>query len=42
MTIGVATPVPTVLLDVRGLKKHFPIRRGLLQKTVGMVKAVET
>ena len=31
----------TVLLDVRGLKKYFPIRRGLLQKTVGYVKAVD-
>ena len=30
-----------VLLDVRGLKKYFPIRRGLLQKTVGQVKAVD-
>jgi oligopeptide/dipeptide ABC transporter ATP-binding protein len=29
------------LLDVRGLKKYFPIRRGLLQKTVGEVKAVD-
>jgi peptide/nickel transport system ATP-binding protein len=30
-----------VLLDVTGLKKYFPIRRGLLQKTVGHVKAVD-
>ncbi|HUH92789.1 MAG TPA: oligopeptide/dipeptide ABC transporter ATP-binding protein [Casimicrobiaceae bacterium] len=30
-----------VLLDVRGLKKYFPIRRGLLQQTVGQVKAVD-
>ena len=30
-----------VLLDVRGLKKYFPIRRGLLQKTIGHVKAVD-
>ena len=30
-----------MLLDVRGLKKYFPIRRGLLQKTVGQVKAVD-
>jgi peptide/nickel transport system ATP-binding protein len=29
------------LLEVRGLKKYFPIRRGLLQKTVGLVKAVD-
>jgi peptide/nickel transport system ATP-binding protein len=30
-----------VLLEVRNLKKYFPIRRGLLQKTVGQVKAVD-
>ncbi len=29
------------LLDVRGLKKYFPIRRGLLQKEIGRVKAVD-
>ena len=29
------------LLDVRGLKKFFPIKRGLLQKTVGAVRAVD-
>jgi len=32
---------PSVLLDVKGLKKYFPIRRGLLQKTIGQVKAVD-
>jgi peptide/nickel transport system ATP-binding protein len=31
----------SVLLEVKGLKKYFPIRRGLLQKTVGQVKAVD-
>jgi peptide/nickel transport system ATP-binding protein len=30
-----------LLLDVKGLKKYFPIRRGLLQKVVGYVKAVD-
>ncbi len=29
------------LLDVSGLRKYFPIRRGLLQKTVGQVAAVD-
>jgi peptide/nickel transport system ATP-binding protein len=29
------------LLDVRDLKMHFPIRRGLLSRTVGAVKAVD-
>ncbi len=30
-----------VLLEVRGLKKHFPIERGLLRRVVGHVKAVD-
>lgn len=30
-----------VLLDVQGLKKYFPITKGLLRKTVGSVKAVD-
>jgi peptide/nickel transport system ATP-binding protein len=41
MTNGAAAADKSVLLDVRGLKKYFPIRRGLLQKTVGHVKAVD-
>ncbi|RMG30488.1 MAG: ABC transporter ATP-binding protein [Gammaproteobacteria bacterium] len=31
----------TPLLEVRGLKVHFPIRRGLLRRTVGHVHAVD-
>ncbi|HET6607995.1 MAG TPA: oligopeptide/dipeptide ABC transporter ATP-binding protein [Rhodopila sp.] len=31
----------TRILDVRGLRKHFPIRQGLLGRTVGQVKAVD-
>jgi len=30
-----------VLLKVKDLKKHFPIRRGMLQREVGAVKAVD-
>jgi oligopeptide/dipeptide ABC transporter ATP-binding protein len=30
-----------VLLDARGVKKHFPVRRGLLRRTVAHVKAVD-
>jgi peptide/nickel transport system ATP-binding protein len=30
-----------LLLDVRNVKKYFPIQRGLLRKVVGHVKAVE-
>src|SRR5574341_2293906 len=29
------------LLEVKGLKKFFPIQKGLLRKTVGYVKAVD-
>ncbi|MDO8827370.1 ABC transporter ATP-binding protein [Methylophaga sp.] len=28
-------------LDIRGLKVHFPIRKGILQRKVGQVKAVD-
>jgi len=30
-----------VLLDVKGLKKYYPIKRGILRKTFGYVKAVD-
>jgi len=30
-----------MLLEVRGLKKHFPIRTGLMRRVTGMVKAVD-
>ena len=30
-----------ILLEVKNLKTWFPIRRGLLQRTVGHVKAVD-
>jgi len=30
-----------ILLDVRDLKKHFPIRQGFFQKVVGHVRAVD-
>ncbi|MGK2859190.1 MAG: ABC transporter ATP-binding protein [Thermoanaerobaculia bacterium] len=29
------------ILEVEGLKKHFPVRRGLLARTVGSVRAVD-
>ncbi len=29
------------LLDARGIKKYFPVRRGLLKRTVGFVQAVD-
>jgi peptide/nickel transport system ATP-binding protein len=41
MTHADAAPGNSVLLDVKGLRKYFPIRRGLLQKVVGQVKAVD-
>src|SRR5512138_952128 len=30
-----------ILLEVRNLKKYFPIQKGLLKRTVGYVKAVD-
>ena len=30
-----------VLVQVRDLKKYFPIRRGVLRRTVGHIKAVD-
>jgi oligopeptide/dipeptide ABC transporter ATP-binding protein len=37
-----AAPAPAdALLDVRDLKKYFPIRKGLLSRKVGEVKAVD-
>ncbi len=41
MTANAAPSQPEVLLRVEGLKKHFPIRRGILQRQVGSVKAVD-
>jgi oligopeptide/dipeptide ABC transporter ATP-binding protein len=38
---GVAAAGATPVLDVVDLKKHFPIRKGLLRRTVGHVYAVD-
>jgi oligopeptide/dipeptide ABC transporter ATP-binding protein len=38
---GTATLGAEPLLSVSGLKMHFPVKRGLLRRTVGMVKAVD-
>ena len=34
-------PLPPPLLDVQGLRKHFPVRGGVLNRTVARVKAVD-
>ncbi|MFN4087579.1 MAG: ATP-binding cassette domain-containing protein, partial [Alphaproteobacteria bacterium] len=39
--VGVAKNQPTPLLEVSGLKKHFPIRKGLLRRLAGQVYAVD-
>ena len=41
---AVETPVeydPQYILQVKDLKKHFPIKGGMISKTVGHVKAVD-
>jgi oligopeptide/dipeptide ABC transporter ATP-binding protein len=39
--IGVYAPEHPVLLSVKGLKKHFPIRKGLLKREVDRNRAVD-
>jgi peptide/nickel transport system ATP-binding protein len=39
--MSAAAPPDGPLLEVRGLKKHFPITRGFMQRTVGHVRAVD-
>lgn len=34
-------PNPTPTLEVRGLKKHFPVRRGFFQRIQGWIQAVD-
>ncbi len=34
-------PTDNVLLDVKGLKKYFPVRKGVFRRTVAHVKAVD-
>lgn len=44
MTIGLTphrTAATQPLLQVQNLEKHFPIKKGLLQRTVGAVRAVD-
>ncbi len=33
--------MPEILLEVQNLKKYFPIKKGLISKTIGYVKAVD-
>ena len=44
MSTATAAPAqegPPPLLSVRGLVKHFPVKKGILQRTVGQVHAVD-
>jgi ABC-type oligopeptide transport system ATPase subunit len=34
-------PLPPPMLEVKGLRKYFPIKKGFLRKTVGYVRAVD-
>lgn len=38
---GTASKKSEILLDVKGLKKYFPIHKGFLRRVVGYVKAVD-
>ena len=38
---GVTTLDPDTLLEVRNLKKYFPVEQGLLRRKIGEVKAVD-
>jgi oligopeptide/dipeptide ABC transporter ATP-binding protein len=35
------TQTRKTILDVRGLRKHFPVKKGIFSRTVGLVRAVE-
>ena len=41
MSTSVANIQPDIILEVRNLKQHFPIRRGVFQRVVGHVRAVD-
>lgn len=41
ITAGGSESMNEVLLEVRNLVKHFPVRAGILQRTVAVVKAVD-
>jgi peptide/nickel transport system ATP-binding protein len=41
MTVPSATPSPELLMRAEDLKVHFPIKRGVLKRTVGHVRAVD-
>jgi len=41
VTMTEAVPKDDILLDVRNLKKYFPIQKGAFRRTVGNVKAVD-
>ncbi len=39
--VSMPTTTGTTLIDVKGLKVHFPIKGGILNRTVATVKAVD-
>jgi ABC-type microcin C transport system duplicated ATPase subunit YejF len=41
MAEPVRAPVLAPVLDIRGLKKYFPVKKGILRRTVGNVYAVD-
>ena len=41
LDLGTGAEPADVLLKARGVKKHFPVRKGFLQRTVGHLQAVD-
>jgi len=39
--VNAQKPAAEVLLEVKGLQKYYPVKKGILKKTVGYVKAVD-
>lgn len=41
MTVSMVESQQDVLLEIKGLKKYYPVKKGIFKKTVGYVKAVD-